>query len=157
VLRDVAEPEPVRPVSAELPIYEDLVRGRVRLPASPLATMRDADQPVLPHQPGDTFAGDVNAKPEPQLGQHSRRTIRCSRVGSAPGPAGTLFRQHVLPRNVGQRALVDVALHLQHPQPSPYLDQFAMLVGGRAGFAARGHVPLSGGLSFPRDDQLAAV
>ncbi len=75
VLRDVAEPQPVRGVGAELPLHEVLVGRGVRLPPAPLPTVRDAHEPAQPHQPGDAFPADVNAEPEPQLGEHPRRAI----------------------------------------------------------------------------------
>lgn len=81
VLRDVAEPEPVRRVCAELPLHEILVRRRVRLPAAPLPTVRDPDQTVQSHQPGDALAADVNAEPEAQLGEHARSAISLAGVG----------------------------------------------------------------------------
>ena len=81
VLGDVAEPETVRRVRAELPLHEVLVRGRVWLPSPPFAAMRDPDQPVRPHQPRDALPCDVNAETEPQLGEHPRRSIGLSRGG----------------------------------------------------------------------------
>jgi hypothetical protein len=54
VLCDVAEPEPVGRVSAELPLHEVLVRGGVGLPAAPLPAVRDSGQPAQSHQPRET-------------------------------------------------------------------------------------------------------
>ena len=62
VLGDVAEPEPVRGVRAELPLHEVLVGGRVGLPSAPFPAMRDPDQSGVAHEPGDAFAADVNAQ-----------------------------------------------------------------------------------------------
>jgi hypothetical protein len=39
VLRDIAEPEPVRRVRSELPLHEILVCGSVRLPSTALPTV----------------------------------------------------------------------------------------------------------------------
>lgn len=81
VLRDVAKPQPVRRVCAELPLHEVLVGRGVRLPAAPFAAVRDPHQPALPHEPGDAFPADVDAEPEPQLGEHPRHPVGLSRVG----------------------------------------------------------------------------
>lgn len=75
MLRDVAEPEPVRGVGAELPFHEILVRGRVRLPAAPLAAMRDANQSVQSHEPRDALAAHLNTEARPQLCEHPRGAI----------------------------------------------------------------------------------
>lgn len=81
VLGDVEEPEPVPCIRRKAALYEVLVRRRVRLPASAFAAMRDTDEPVESHQPGDAFAADVDAEPESQLDQHAWRPIRLSQVG----------------------------------------------------------------------------
>ena len=49
--------------------------------AAPLPTVRDPDQTVQSHQPGDALAADVNAEPEAQLGEHARSTISLAGVG----------------------------------------------------------------------------
>jgi len=81
MLRDVAEPEPVGRVGAELPLHEIVVRGSVRLPAAPFPAMRDPDETFGAHESGDAFAGDVNSQPEPQFGEHPWCPVGCSRVG----------------------------------------------------------------------------
>lgn len=51
MLCDVAEPEPVGRVSAELPLHGVLVSGGVGRPAAPLPAVRDSGQPAQPYQP----------------------------------------------------------------------------------------------------------
>ena len=80
VLRNIAEPEPVRRVGAELPLHEILVSCGVRLPPAPFASMRHPGQTIEAHQPCDALLPDVNTEPEPQLGQHPRGTIGAARL-----------------------------------------------------------------------------
>lgn len=80
MLRDVAEPEPIRTIGAELPLNQVFVRGGVGLPAAPLATMRDAREIGEPHQPRDTLAGHVRAHPKPQFRMHARRPVGAARA-----------------------------------------------------------------------------
>ena len=50
-------------------------------PPAPLPAVRDPDQPVQAHQPGDAFPADVNAETEAQLGEHPRGAIGLAGVG----------------------------------------------------------------------------
>lgn len=54
----------------------------------------------------------------------------------APGPAGTPIWEDVLPGEVRRRALEDLVLHLQHPQPVPQLDELLVLLGRQTRLAA---------------------
>src|SRR3712207_2277015 len=56
---------------------------------------------------------------------------RCRRR-QAPGPAGTLFWEDVLPGEVGTGPLEDLDLHLRNPQLAPQPDQLSPLVGADA-------------------------
>lgn len=80
MLRDVAEPEPIRLVRAELPLHQVVVRGGVGLPAAPLPAMTDASEVRLPHQPCHAFPADMDAQPESQLGMHARRPVGAARA-----------------------------------------------------------------------------
>ena len=80
MLRDVAEPEPVRLVRAELSLHEVLVSRGVGLPSTAFAPMRHPGQAIEAHQPGNALLADVNAEPEPQLGEHPRGPIGAARV-----------------------------------------------------------------------------
>lgn len=102
--RDVAEPEPVRCVGSELPLHEVFVRGRVRLPTSAFAAMRNPDQPICAHQPRDKLARDVDAEPQPQFGQHPRRAVGCSRVGVDPPDRGRVSSASARTRADGDRS-----------------------------------------------------
>src|SRR5690606_12884947 len=88
VLRDVAEPEPVRLFGAELSLHEILVRCRVGLPTSPFASMRNPSEAVQAHEPGDALLADMNAEPEPQLSEHPRGSIGAARVSVNPPDRG---------------------------------------------------------------------
>lgn len=92
MLRDVAEPQSIRRIGAELPFHEVLVGCGVRLPPASLPAVRDAHEPVDSHQPGDAFPANVNAEPEPQLGKHTRRPIRLPRVSVDPTDRGRQLR-----------------------------------------------------------------
>ena len=80
VLRDVAEPEPVRLGRAELSLHEVLVSRGVGLPSTAFAPMRHPGQAIEAHQPCDALLADVNAEPEPQLGEHPRGSIGAAGV-----------------------------------------------------------------------------
>lgn len=92
MLRDVAEPQAVRRDGLELPLHEVLVGCGVRLPPTPLATMRDSDQTVQSHQSRDAFAGDMDAESDPQFGEHPRGAVGLSRVGVYASDRGRQLR-----------------------------------------------------------------
>src|SRR5690606_18128836 len=66
-------------------------------------------------------------------GRPPRREHRPRR---APGPAGTLLWEHVLPGEVGRGTLEDLDLHLKHAVAAPQLDELLAFVRGDPGLAA---------------------
>lgn len=80
MLRDIGGPKPVRGVGGEDPLDQVVVDRRERAGAATLAAMADPLQAGACHQPGDTFASDLQPLAQAQLGVDPRSSVGLSDI-----------------------------------------------------------------------------